>query len=245
MVANIYYQNRENVADDTLILERAIEVGTQVTRSSHYCVIITADVKLCDAVARMSGLIVIRVSPASLVTPLGEEVTKIMELLDQQPHNFNTLVDLAGFARFTEERLLDVFVDTGAVQHLLEKLVPEVVPNSKKKRKGLFLKEIISLSDDKSRWEKVALTEVPIKDTKKIRLRFDEIDILGRPALSLHKPDLPYRTRLTKYESYRNPTSITSEIWHDSETGSASNRSFAGTDGNFIFSPFLNPDNLD
>jgi hypothetical protein len=246
VVANIYYNNRENVADDTLILQRAIERAGNLTMSSHFCVVVSEDFKLCDSVARKSGFICIRISPASLLNGFGADAANLADLLDGKPLMFNQKVDLQGFARFNPDKLADVYVDTGSLQATLARIVTESGPSSKKKHPGIFKRDILSVSSTKLRWEKVALTEIPVKANSKVTVKFSSTDIFGRAALSVHRPDTPYRTRLAKYESYRNPTSVHSELWHDSEADSTLRASVAaGTEVNYLFTPFLSPDNLD
>jgi len=246
VVANIYYNNRENIADDTLILQRAIEKASNYTMSSHFCVIVTEDHKLCDSVARKSGFICLRISPASLLEAFGADTANLTELIDGKPLVFNQKVDLQGFARFSPDKLADVYVDTGSLQSTLARVVSESGPTRKKKQPGIFKRDILSVSSTKLRWEKVALTEIPVKANGKVKIKYSSVDAFGRTGLSVHRPDAPYRTRLAKYESYRNPTSIHSEIWKDSETDSTLSASVAaGTEVNYIFTPFLSSDNLD
>jgi hypothetical protein len=212
-VETVFFSNRQNVADDPLIIGRAREASMRMTRNDSMA-ILTQDRELCKVAANRTGMTVYRVSPDLMLGmfPAQSLQQDILDL-DNKPEKVREKI------KFPKEVKL-FYVDTGSLQFAL---MQHDSINSKSP--DVYRREVLSYGTDHvGRWEDVSYKKVE----KRIWLTFDKRtkDSTGRPGCESFLPQKRIKSKLPKFESYRDSGSERTGSSRSRGSGIGLNRPF-------------------
>jgi hypothetical protein len=206
IVKDIYFYNRENVADDPMILDRVQELSKGfMPYMTIY--LFTQDRKLCKAVATTSGMNVLRVSPNILLSFVGpENVEEGIMKFDMNPALANSVITPPEGVK----PCVISIVDTGSLGEMLMKYESLDDIQGMAKKIVYRRESIASGRNYRGRFE--TLSYKPILTGSVLGLSGHMIrDERGRPAYELFRPQKRLVTRTPKFESYKDGDSLKSE----------------------------------
>jgi hypothetical protein len=192
-VLNTYWDNREYVADDPLILRRVLQLSARLT-STENGVIFTKDRVLVKMCANHSGMNFYRVSPSVLLHLVkgGDVRSKCLEL-DMNPKLAEELLKLPG------NPVRISIVDTGSLDETLMNHERVVLSG---KEKIVSRKRIDYGRNSRGRFEVFSQRVIDESTLAGIFNRTTKDDS-GRPAFEYFKPQKAIRLKIPKFEAYR------------------------------------------
>jgi hypothetical protein len=190
-VADVFYNNRENVSDDPIFEER---LNTMMNRYSLSAVVlVTRDVKLCKSLASKLNLKVIRVAPFALVPFLpGRNLQEEFMALERPGaiQEYLTLLDPVPFT----------LIDTGSLSETLMKLTKEDIRGNQTK---IWQSTVTDYGRDKrGRFQTSNLRRI-VKARGKLELIPGIRDEDGRPAWEIISGLAPRKGKISIFEPYR------------------------------------------
>jgi hypothetical protein len=217
VVATIYLNNRDEVADDPLIIGKLLDKTQNGVPGDCVC-IVTQDRKLCAAVARKCGISVYRLSTYAI--PLlfpGED-------MEEKARSLEGDWDFLGeYVKFSEKpRIIYSMVDTGSLFEMLMKHTVTDIGEGRRlysfqsteffQSHGGKRKEILSYELVRGK----ALTETILYKMK---------DGNGNRLLEVHRPQKTVLKKLPKFESYARGSDASSKRSTNSRRSRSSKRS--------------------
>jgi hypothetical protein len=192
-VLNTYWDNRELIADDPLIIQRVVQISRQLT-STENGVIFTKDRVLVKACANRAGMNFFRVSPSVLLNLIKglDPHSECMEF-DMNPELVRSRLKLPG------NPVRIAIVDTGSLDEMLMKYEQGVKADEGK----IFARTRLSYGKSPyGRYDVFSTREVG-KSTLAGIYDPKALDEGGRQAFELFKPLKSIRSKVPKFENYR------------------------------------------
>jgi hypothetical protein len=215
LVARTYLDNREEVADDPFIIEMLLQKARAGIATDRLC-IITQDKKLCKTAARMTGLIVYRLSTFAI--PLifrKEDMEERVSSLEGGDNVISQHVKLAG-----NPRIIYTMVDTGSLYEMLSKHdVTDVGEGTK-----LYSFQSLRFSENSSgnRTETISYSVPMEREILVDSMLYKMRDKNNMPYLEIIRPEKAAITKLPKFESYAKGSSRSSKGSSKSKRSDAS-----------------------
>jgi len=241
-VMNVFYDQRDNMDDDGLILDKVLKDTGSSAVGTGVLVLISTDNQLARSIAKKSAKKVLRISPSVLVPYVGLEVEEVIKAMDGNVNAFTKFVKFGRNLGLHEKAILGVYVDTGSLQTTLTRYEVGTLSGRKPKKKIMELRIIeIGISEEGHRFEKVGMR--PVKaSTDDLTLNWPPVkDKDGHFDFTIMKPDSEIRIKVARYDSYMEGDS-------QSETGTAfsilsgiSEGMEDRSDGGFSFDRYLDP----
>jgi hypothetical protein len=194
-VARIYLDNREEVADDPLIVAKLEEISRKGLPTDFACVI-SQDKRLCKTAASRCGISIIRLSTYAM--PLlfegADMENKIMALEGN--------IDLIGeYVEFPQNpRIIHTMVDSGSLFEMLMKHVETDIGEGAKTYQFQTMR--FFQDQEGKRHEVVSYTPTSTTGKVSFSLLAKKRDPNGNPLVEIIKPEKILPTRLPKFESY-------------------------------------------
>lgn len=200
-VTDIYYNCRQNTADDGILLQQAVNDTKLLPAGAGLIVLVSTDTKLARVMAEHTKTTVVLVSPASFIPKFGKDAeTKIMEM-DHNPPVFAMNSSFHAETKLDIGRVHTVLVDTGSLQSALAQFATE--PSKRKKKELTCLRRPIYVGYDVAgrRLETMGLT-VMQEPQGKVSLQYNRKDKLGRYMCTQFKCKNSLRIRVSTYQNY-------------------------------------------
>lgn len=196
-VLNVYWDHRELVADDPLIIQRVLQISQGLT-STENGVIFTKDRGLVKSCANRAGMTFFRVSPSVLLSLIkGSDPHRECMEFDMNPALVRSRMKLPG------NPVRIAIVDTGSLDEVLAKHEQGVKPEE-----GVILSRT-RLSYGKSPSGRFDVFSVRKVGQSSLAGIYDPKakDHSGRLAFETFKPQKSIRLKIPKFESYRGSAS--------------------------------------
>jgi hypothetical protein len=206
IVREIYFNNRENVADDPLILDRVVaESGRFTLVDTVY--LFTQDRQRWKRAANMSGMSVLRISPSTMLSFVKDElgVQDFIMSFDGNPVLANRYITGATVGRKTA---VLSYVDTGSIAETLMNHENNSGFSGRVKS-DIFKREVQSYGRDfRGRYEILSYKKIAGGRLGIVDLRIK--DNRGRSAYEIFRPQKTVRTRAPRFEAYKDGESLRS-----------------------------------
>jgi hypothetical protein len=194
-VTDIYWGHREYVADDPMIIKRALAISERLG-PQETGVIFTQDTCLVRKTANRTGMTFVRVSPSVLLELISPEDArrKCMEF------DMNPQLARAMLKNMPGNPVSISLVDTGSLDAMLMTHVQDINTAAKS---GYSKRTLINYgTDDRGRFEVYSLKAIPSSKLAGVYSNKAR-DNLGRPAFETFRPQKTLRTKVPKFEAYR------------------------------------------
>jgi len=194
-VLNVYWDNREYVADDPMILRRVLRLSQSLNPVENGC-IFTQDIALAKMCANRSGMTFYRISPSVLLSLIeGKDARRECLEFDMNPALVWQKLKLPGHP------VKISIVDTGSLDAML--MEHEQGADRKTGKSVISRRTQIDYGvDRRGRFEVFSVRKIKPSSLTGI---YDHMakDNLGRTAYDTYRPQKTIRTKVPKFESYR------------------------------------------
>jgi hypothetical protein len=210
LVADIYLNNREAVADDPLIIAKLQDLASRGIPTDSAC-IITQDRKLCKTASAVSGLWVARLSTYAMpliVKDIGNLQKEIMSYEGEGGY-------ISELSIPEQYRIGFTIVDTGSLDEMLMKHdLVDIGDGGKKTYRYQSSKFFLHRGKRKE-----VFTYIPIKGTGKTLSDLRSMkDPNGHPMFEWFKPEHRALRKLPKFNSYAKGSSASSNKTNQSSS---------------------------
>jgi hypothetical protein len=194
-VARIYLDNREEVADDPLIVAKLEDVSRKGIPTDSVCVI-SQDKRLCKTAASRCGINVIRISTYAM--PLLFDGVNMEEKVMALEGDKNLIGEIINFPN--NPRIIHTMVDTGSLFEMLMKHVETDIGEGAKTYQFQTMR--FFQDQEGKRHEIVSYTPTSTSEKVPFSLLSRKRDPNGNTLVETFRPEKILPTKLPKFESY-------------------------------------------